>query len=59
VEARVPVGVGFGGASIVPDNQGFLLKEAGRTKYYDIAKLERLSQLTSPSAPGRRLWTAW
>jgi len=38
VEARVPVGVGFGGASIVPANQGFLLKEAGRTKYYDIAR---------------------
>ena len=38
VEARVPVGVGFDGASIVPANQGFLLKEAGRTKYYDIAR---------------------
>ena len=37
VEARVPVGVGFDGASIVPANQGFLLKEAGRTKYYDIS----------------------
>jgi len=38
VEARVPVGAGFDGASIVPADRGFLLKGAGRTKYYDIAK---------------------
>jgi hypothetical protein len=38
VEARVPVGAGFGGALIVPAGKGFLLKEAGRTKYYDVVK---------------------
>src|SRR6516225_5484900 len=43
VEARVAVGVGFGGALIVPTSQGFLLKEAGRIKYYDIGKLNVLS----------------
>jgi hypothetical protein len=35
---RVTVGAGFDGALIVPAGQGFLLKEAGRTQYYDVTK---------------------
>jgi hypothetical protein len=38
VEARVKVGAGFDGALIVPTGRGFLLKEAGRTQYYDVTK---------------------
>jgi hypothetical protein len=38
VEARVPVGAGFDGSLIIPAGKGFLLKEAGRTKYYDVTK---------------------
>ena len=38
VEARAPVGAGFDGALMVAAGQGFLLKEAGRTKYYDVTK---------------------
>jgi hypothetical protein len=38
VEARVTVGAGFDGASIVPTGRGFLLKEAGRTEYYDVTR---------------------
>jgi hypothetical protein len=38
VEARVPVGTGFEGASIAPAAVGFLLKAGGRTKFYDAAK---------------------
>jgi len=45
VEARIPVGAGFDGALIVPADQGFLLKEAGQTKYYDIAKKPFLTDL--------------
>ena len=45
VEARISVGAGFDGALIVPADQGFLLKEAGQTKYYDIAKKPFLTDL--------------
>jgi hypothetical protein len=38
VEARIPVGAGFDGALIAPAAGGFLLREAGRTKYYDVTK---------------------
>jgi hypothetical protein len=38
VEARVTVGAGFDGTLIVPTGTGFLLKEAGRTEYYDVTR---------------------
>ena len=45
VEARVPVGADFDGALIVAVGNGFLLKEGGQTKYYDIVKKAFLTDL--------------
>jgi hypothetical protein len=56
VEARVPVGAGFDGALIAPAGRGFLLKEAGRTKYYDVTKKAFVTDLhDSQGMPVRNL----
>jgi hypothetical protein len=56
VEARVTVGAGFDGALIAPTGTGFLLKEAGRTEYYDVTKKAFVTDLhESQSLPPRDL----
>ena len=59
VEARVPVGAGFDGALIAPAGRGFLLKEAGQTKYYDVTEKGFVTDLhDSQGMPVRNLQEA-